>query len=554
MIDNTYALDPRNRLVMTHDTLPRSERTKRVLLANMRHDLHTPVNAIIGYSEMLIEETTDLDLLDFIPDLQKMLKSGHHLLTLIDTFLDSSKQAGENIAFSNDSAAIQMRHDLRTPLCDIMGYSELLSDEAQFLPHPSIIADLNRIHDAGDLTLSLIDDILNLSKIEAGTVELDTDQVDTSKMIHDVVTTIMPLAEDAASHPNNAHGTILLVDDSATNRDMLSRRLERYGHTVTLAEHGRQALELIGSRQFDLVLLDVMMPGMNGFQVLQHLKADETLRHIPVIMVSALEEVDSIVRCIEMGAEDYLPKPCNPTLLRARVDACLEKKRLRDCEVIYLHSIEIEKQRSDDLLHVILPHSAVEELKANDTVQPRRHDNVAILFCDVVGFTQYCNQHPPEEVLSHLQTMVEHFEDLTLEHGLEKIKTIGDAFMATAGLLAPAENPSLNSIRCGLDMIARLDHLKSPWNIRVGIHVGPVMAGVVGRRTFVFDVWGDTVNTAERVEGNGIPGRVTVSATAWDQVSAHCHGISLGKVPMKGIGDLEVFRIDGFRSETSHDS
>ena len=216
---------------------------------------------------------------------------------------------------------------------------------------------------------------------------------------------------------------------------------------------------------------------------------------------------------------------------------------------MYLHNIETEKQRSDDLLHVILPHTAVEELKANDTVRPRRHDNVAILFCDVAGFTQYCNQHPPEEVLSHLQNMVEHFEDLTLKHGLEKIKTIGDAFMATAGLLTPAENPTLNSVKCGLDMIAGLDHLNSPWKVRVGIHIGPVMAGVVGRRTFVFDVWGDTVNTAERIEGNGIPGRVTVSAAAWQYVSTHCNGISLGSVPMKGIGDLEMFRIDGLRCE-----
>ena len=557
MIDNTDVLrqhEGGHGLTMTHDTLPTSERTKRVMLANMRHDLHTPINAIIGYSEMLIEEATDLKLLDFIPDLQKMLKSGHHLLTLIDTFLDSSKQVGENIAFSNDSAAIQLRHDLRTPLCDIMGYSELLSDEAQHRPHPSIIADLTRIHDAGSLTISLIDDILNLSKIEAGTLALDTDRVNGSKMIHDVVTTIRPLAEDAASRPNSARGTILVVDDNETNRDMFSRRLERHGHAVTVAEHGRQALELLASHQFDLVLLDLMMPDMNGFQVLQHLKADETLRHIPVIMVSALEEIDSVVRCIEMGAEDYLPKPCNPILLRARIDACLEKKWLRDREVMHLRDIETEKKRSDELLHVILPHTAVEELKANNTVQPRRHDNVAILFCDVAGFTHYCNQHPPEEVFSHLQTMVEYFEGLTLEHGLEKIKTIGDAFMATAGLLAPAENPTLNSVRCGLDMIAGLEHIKSPWKIRVGIHIGPVMAGVVGRRTFVFDVWGDTVNTAERIENNGTPGRVTVSAAAWEHVSAHCNGISLGSVPMKGIGDLEIFRIDGLRCEAQYDS
>ena len=120
--------------------------------------------------------------------------------------------------------------------------------------------------------------------------------------------------------------------------------------------------------------------------------------------------------------------------------------------------------------------------------------------------------------------------------------------MATAGLLSPAENPALSSVRCALAMIAGQEQLKSPWHIRIGIHVGPVIAGVVGRRTFVFDVWGDTVNTAERIEGNGLPGTVTVSAAAWQQVSAHYDGISLGRVPMKGIGDLEIFRIGSLRS------
>jgi CheY-like chemotaxis protein len=160
-------------------------------------------------------------------------------------------------------------------------------------------------------------------------------------MIQDVVSTIRPLAEDTASTEAAERGSLLVVDDNEMNRDLLARHLERQGHTVALAENGRQALEMIQRDKLDLVLLDVMMPEMNGYQVLQRLKSDEAWRDIPVIMISALDEMDSVVRCIEMGAEEYLPKPFNPVLLKARINASLEKKRLRDQEVEYLRNVAL---------------------------------------------------------------------------------------------------------------------------------------------------------------------------------------------------------------------
>ena len=150
---------------------------------------------------------------------------------------------------------------------------------------------------------------------------------------------------DSSIRPNSASGAaqgfVLVVDDIEANRDVLSRRLERQGYAVATADNGRQALERLRADTFDLVLLDIMMPEMDGYEVLQHLKADEALRHIPVIMISALSELDSVVRCIEMGAEDYLPKPFNPTLLKARIGACLEKKRARDRETHLFAQLQI---------------------------------------------------------------------------------------------------------------------------------------------------------------------------------------------------------------------
>ena len=340
---------------------------------------------------------------------------------------------------------------------------------------------------------------------------------------------------------------ILVVDDIPDNRTILTRRLERQGHSVVECENGELALELMSERPFDLVLLDIMMPVMNGYEVLEKMRGDRRLRHIPVIVISAVEEIESTVKCIELGAEDYLSKPFNPVLLRARVEACLEKKRLRDQEQYHLKRIEDEKKRADELLEVILPKSIAEELRRTNEVKPRRYESAVVLFADVVGFTEYCDQRSPDEVLNNLQQMVYAFEELVSEYGLLKLKTIGDSFMAAAGLLNdvvnPATDPVTDSVQCGLAMITSLDSLKLGWNLRVGIHTGPLVAGVVGHRQYLFDVWGDTVNTASRIEAHGAPGAVNLSRQAWEKVSSHFECASTQTVAVKGKGDLQIFQV-----------
>ncbi|HVQ30880.1 MAG TPA: adenylate/guanylate cyclase domain-containing protein [Vicinamibacteria bacterium] len=342
-------------------------------------------------------------------------------------------------------------------------------------------------------------------------------------------------------------GRILVVDDNEINRDVLSRRLVRQGYTPLTAQNGREAIEMLRTEAFDLVLLDILMPEMNGYEALEQLKADPVLRHIPVIMISALDEIESVVRCIEIGAEDYLPKPFNPVVLRARIGASLEKKRLRDREVLYLRQIEEEKKRSDELLHVILPHDIVKELKANGFVAPRRHQDVAVLFCDIVGFTPYSATRQPEEIVAALQLLFEAYEELAAQYQMYKIKTIGDSFMSTAGLLVPVPNPVLAAVRCGLEMVTTARHLPAGWDVRVGIHAGPVVAGVVGRKQYLYDLWGDTVNTAARVESHGSKAGVNVSASAWERIKDECEGRSLGLIPVKGKGEMEIFRVEALR-------
>jgi class 3 adenylate cyclase len=334
---------------------------------------------------------------------------------------------------------------------------------------------------------------------------------------------------------------ILVVDDNEDNRFTLVRRLNRNGFTeIEEAKNGREALALLDAGPFDLVLLDIMMPELDGYQVLEHMKRDLRLRHIPVIMISAVDEIESVVKCIELGAEDYLPKPFNPTLLRARIGASLEKKRLRDKEAQFLDQLRAERNRADALLHAILPALAVRELKAAGQVNPRRFEGVGVLFCDLVGFTAFCDRHPPEQVVSHLQTLVEKFEKIVQAHQLEKIKTIGDAFMASSGLLQPVDQPLVAAIKCGLEMVAAAREMTPSWELRAGVYQGPLVAGIVGHKQYAFDVWGDTVNLASRLVDVGNPGTVALTYDQWQEVQHLCRARAVGTIEIKGKGPVEI--------------
>ncbi len=334
---------------------------------------------------------------------------------------------------------------------------------------------------------------------------------------------------------------LLVVDDIEDNRFTLTQRLRRQGYEdIVESASGLEAMEALRTERFDLVLLDVMMPEMDGYETLERIKTDPSLRDIPVIMISALDEMDSVVRCIKLGAEDYLPKPFNATLLQARVGASLDKKRMRDQEAEYRSRLESERKRSDKLLYSILPAGAVQELKQTEMVQPRRFEDVAVLFCDIVGFTSYCDRMPAEQVVGELQTLMCTFEDILERHGLEKIKTIGDAVLATAGLLRPVENPVAASAKCGLDMVSASQAMEPGWQLRVGIQYGPVVAGIVGRKQFLYDLWGDTVNVAARITGAAAPGTVALSSAAWMHARDRIHARSLGMVALRGRGEMEL--------------
>jgi len=286
-------------------------RLEHALAAFLRQEFGASVTAIVGFVDILIEDARRADLTDFVSDLERMRLAGAQLSELIAEAV--------NPARGGDGEIGQLRHELRTPLNAIKGYAELLAEEAQDSGRTTLLADLGKVLDLADRLLGEIDRIG------------ETAAAPPIGVVGTVLRTIRPLGEaKIAADPKAATSHILIVDDNASNRELLARRLIREGYRVTAAECGASALALTVAEGFDLVLLDLMMPGMSGFEVLCRLKADMSTRHIPVIMISALDELDSTVRCIEAGAEDYLPKPFNPVLLRARIGASLEKKRLLD--------------------------------------------------------------------------------------------------------------------------------------------------------------------------------------------------------------------------------
>ena len=316
---------------------PADDRTHRAFLANLRHELRTPLNAVIGYSEMLLEDVAEEGPEELVPDLEKINAAGVELLALVNKALDPARVAAVETDADLENVGITLRHDLLTPITAVVGYSEMLIEEAEELEAEDAVPDLQKIHSSAERFLSLIDDVADFSKIEAGEAAPHIEVSETSEMILDAVA----IGESAHKESVEAGGNpLLIVDDNEINRDVLARQLGRQGHATAVAENGREALEMVGEREFDLLLLDIMMPEMNGYEVLRRLKGDERLRDIPVIMISALDEIETVVRCIELGAEDYLPKPFDPVLLRARIGACLEKKRLRDAEVEYLRNVD----------------------------------------------------------------------------------------------------------------------------------------------------------------------------------------------------------------------
>lgn len=332
------------------------------------------------------------------------------------------------------------------------------------------------------------------------------------------------------------HNLVLIIDDTPTNIAVISGLLKDSFRTK-VATNGEKALVIAsGAEKPDLILLDVMMPGMDGFEVCRRLKANPATSHIPVIFLTGKTDAEDEEKGFAVGAVDYIHKPFSGPIVLARVKTQLTLQTA-------LWQAREARNQADELLHALLPKAAADEIRTIGTVIPRRYENVAVLFCDVENFTSYCDAHEPEDVVSRLDALFVIFEQVAARHGLEKIKTVGDAFMAAAGLLHEVEDPIGSAVRCGLEMASTLIDAQLGWEVRVGVHAGPVVAGVVGQERYQFDIWGDTVNVAARMAGQGRQGGVALTEDIWRKISGAFQSDPLGDLEIKGKGKLTAFQV-----------
>ena len=296
---------------------------------------------------------------------------------------------------------------------------------------------------------------------------------------------------------NTQAGSLLVVDDNRVNRLLLGRALEQLGHAVSFAENGREALAALRERPVDLVLLDIEMPEMDGYETLGALAADPRLRDVPVVMMSSVEEVDSVARCIEMGAEDYLFKPVNPVLLRARVGASLEKKRLRD------------QQR--ELIQKFATAEVAEELLTTGLSLGGKHVVASVMFSDIRAFTRIAEALPPAETIEILNSYYTLMFDAIGGHGGIVNQMLGDGLMAIFGAPLPRADHRERAVRAAIEMLELVDGfnreqaLRNGAEIRIGIGIasGPLIAGFTGtQRRVTYTCVGDTVNLAAHLEAH----------------------------------------------------
>ena len=345
---------------------------------------------------------------------------------------------------------------------------------------------------------------------------------------------------------------VLVVDDSRTLRRILIRELNSFGiHNIREASDGVQALEALQEKPADLVLLDMEMPELDGLGVLEQLQASGQLHDLSVIVISSAEEFDRTIKCIEIGAKDYLPKPFNPILLRARIYSCFEQQRLRTLErerLIALDNekklLEVEQLKTEKLMLNILPRPIADRLKRGEKNISGAYPEVTILFSDLVGFTSMSSKVSATELVKLLNDLFTRFDKRADALGLEKIKTIGDAYMAVGGLPIPRSDHASICAAMALGMFEDLKDFNASnnasLNMRIGLNSGPVVAGVIGYTKFSYDLWGNTVNTASRMESTSQPGRVQVSLATYELIKDEFVCEEGAIVECKGLGPMHT--------------
>jgi adenylate cyclase len=352
------------------------------------------------------------------------------------------------------------------------------------------------------------------------------------------------------------HGKILIVDDLEANVILLERMLRGADYdciTTTMDSH--EVCELHRKNRYDLILLDLQMPGMDGFQVMEDLTAIETEGYLPVLVITA--QPAQKLRALRSGAKDFISKPFDLSEVLIRVYNMLEVRLLHlEAKRLY-NQVVAEQKVSERLLLNVLPQSIAERLKGHPEVMAENFteiivdsfSEVTVLFADIVEFTRFSESVSAVVLVDVLNDIFTRFDSIADNRGLEKIKTIGDAYMAAAGVPDLVADHAFRAAHMALDMIEAMDRFNEQrgykLQMRIGIDTGAVVAGVIGKRKFIYDLWGDTVNTASRMESHGVAGRIQITDATRQWLSEPFEVNERGAIEVKGKGKMNTWFLNG---------
>jgi class 3 adenylate cyclase len=522
-------------------------------LAHLRHELRTPLNHVLGYSEMLLEDGGDAP--ELVAALQQVRGDGRAVLAIVEESLAAARV--ETIGVDLDRFAAS----LSGPLQRLGEAAERLTKLA-VERGPAVSGDAERIAGA----VARLRDLVG-----TWTSEPSPGGAPALAGAHVASASDQPEGR-AAARARDTGATILVVDDNEENRQLLARRLVRDGHQVLTAAGGREAMALLQREPVDLVLLDVMMPDLDGPAVLARLKQDPERRHIPVLMISALDETASVVRSIELGAEDYLPKPCDPVLLRARIGACLEKKRLRDQEARHAQELAewnrtLEERVRDQVAQVerlgrlkrfFSPQLAelIVAGGADDPLRTHRRE-ITVVFLDLRGFTAFAETAEPEEVMGVLREYHEAMGQLILAHEGTLERFAGDGMMVFFNDPVPVDNPAERAVRMAAAMRDRVRELRSVWRKRghdldlgVGIAQGYATIGAIGfEGRWDYGAIGTVTNLAARLCAEAQGGQVLITSRVAAATEELIQAEEVGALSLRGLSrPVPTLNVVGLRA------
>jgi adenylate cyclase len=528
------------------------ERPNDDVLRAVRHDLRTSINHVLGYSELLAERASDPEIAQ---DLRQIEAAGKELLGVVTASLDST-------TFSADYPNLQaLGHAFRTPVNAIIGYAELVREASTEASSPSFAADLDRITAAGAKLVALVSALLDLTtnELDESGATIDGQRLSNAR-----------LDEAELSRPREPSlvtgHRLLVVDDDAVNRDLLSRRLERFGFTVLQAEDGNQALRLVQAGAVDLVLVDLFMPGLDGYEVCRQIRGNPQTSILPVVMVTASGEEER-VKALEAGVDDFIPKPFNQSELLARVRSLLRIKAYHD--LVQRQALELadwnrtleakvraqveELERVGRLRRYLSPQVAEVIITSGDESLLESHRReICVVFCDLRGFTAFAEATEPDALMQVLREYHNVLGDLIHRFDGTLERFAGDGIMVFFNDPIPIPDPAVRAVSMSLAMRDKMARLTEEWRSRghdlgfgVGIALGEATLGRIGYdRRFDYAAIGRVTNLAARLCSVASAGQILISQAVHSAVQHCVLAESVAELELKGFSQpVKAFNV-----------